>query len=174
MMIQLEGPIVESLYDMSLLSWAKKSDKPLPLISGPFTPASDFKFGAENPSLKCVSWGRTDSHANPHGLLQTSQSHRLKVVLQDFGKHQRSWRTLQSPRRVSKSTPYIHPTNLFPWPWFVAILTGVCIPQSLPAAHWLSPPLAPGHSDVAVPQNVAWLAGFRLAQQSVFMCVRFD
>jgi len=27
----------------------------------------------------------------------------------------------------------------------------------------------PGHSDVAVPQNIAWLAGFRLAQHSVFV-----
>ena len=30
---------------------------------------------------------------------------------------------------------------------------------------------APGHQDVDVPQNVAWLSGIRLAQKSVFMYV---
>ena len=28
---------------------------------------------------------------------------------------------------------------------------------------------APGHGDVDVPQNAAWLAGFRLAQRNIFM-----
>ena len=90
MMIQLEGPIVESFYDMSLLSWAKKSGIPLPLIRGPFSPALDFKFGAENPSIKCTSWSQTNSRAIPHSSLQTLQPHRVKMALQDFGKHQRS------------------------------------------------------------------------------------
>lgn len=31
--------------------------------------------------------------------------------------------------------------------------------------------LAPGHQDVDVPQNVAWLSGIRLAQKSIYMCV---
>lgn len=95
------------------------------------------------------------------------------MVLRDSGKHQRSWGALQSPRTVLKSTPYINPTSLSRWPWSVAVLTGVCILQLLSAAPWLSPAVAPGHSDVAVPQNVAWLAGFRLARQSIFMCVYF-
>ncbi len=32
---------------------------------------------------------------------------------------------------------------------------------------------APGHGDVDVPQNVAWLSGIRLAQKSVFMYAPF-
>lgn len=89
-MIHLEGPIVESFYDMSLLSWAKKSDIPLPLIRGPFSPASDLKFGAENLSVKCASRSRTNCRPIPHGPLQTLQYRRIKVVLQDFGKRQRN------------------------------------------------------------------------------------
>jgi hypothetical protein len=53
MMTQIEGPIVESFYDMSLISWAKASAVPLPLISGPFAPSTEFKFGRENPSVEC-------------------------------------------------------------------------------------------------------------------------
>jgi hypothetical protein len=35
MMVQLEGPIVDSLYDMALLSWHKKLDPPLPCLKSP-------------------------------------------------------------------------------------------------------------------------------------------
>jgi len=35
MMVQLEGPIVDSLYDMALLSWHKKLDPPLPCLESP-------------------------------------------------------------------------------------------------------------------------------------------
>ena len=89
-MIQLEGPIVESFYDMSLLSWAKKSNVPLPLIKGPFAPASDFKFGEENAALKCAPQSRTDPRTIPHSALQMLQYHLVKGALQDLGKHQRS------------------------------------------------------------------------------------
>ncbi|KAI1096053.1 IQ calmodulin-binding motif protein [Rostrohypoxylon terebratum] len=35
MMVQLEGPIVDSMYDMALLSWHKKLEPPLPLLNSP-------------------------------------------------------------------------------------------------------------------------------------------
>jgi phosphatidylserine/phosphatidylglycerophosphate/cardiolipin synthase-like enzyme len=35
MMIHLEGPIVDSMYDMALISWHKKLDPPLPSINSP-------------------------------------------------------------------------------------------------------------------------------------------
>ena len=89
-MIQLEGPIVESFYDMSLLSWAKKSSVPLPLIKGPFAPASDFKFGEDNPSLKCAPQSRPNPRTIPHSALQILQYHLVKEALQGLGKHQRS------------------------------------------------------------------------------------
>jgi hypothetical protein len=34
-MIHLEGPIVESFYDMSLLSWGEPLDPPLPFLVNP-------------------------------------------------------------------------------------------------------------------------------------------
>ncbi|KAI1310436.1 hypothetical protein F5Y03DRAFT_39514 [Xylaria venustula] len=35
MMVQVEGPIVDSLYDMAMISWHKKLDPPLPCLSSP-------------------------------------------------------------------------------------------------------------------------------------------
>lgn len=44
MMVHVEGPIVESFYDMCLLSWANALSPPLPLLANPPPPATDFKF----------------------------------------------------------------------------------------------------------------------------------
>lgn len=50
MATQLEGPIVDSFYDMSLISWHKKLEPPLPTHD---SPAADFSGGSfEQPSFK--------------------------------------------------------------------------------------------------------------------------
>jgi hypothetical protein len=171
MMIQLEGPIVESFYDMSLLSWAKKSDVPLPLIRGPFTPASGFKFGAENSSIKCASLYRTGSCTVPHSPFRCynpSESRwrcRTLASTREVDKHSNHCGGFQGPHPASTPPACPHGHGLSPSSWKYVFL------NRLPTAHRLSPIVAPGHSDVAVPQNVAWLAGFRLAQKNVFMCV---
>ncbi|KAI0872686.1 phospholipase D/nuclease [Hypoxylon argillaceum] len=41
MMVQVEGPIVDSLYDMAMISWHKKLDPPLPCLHSPATGAAD-------------------------------------------------------------------------------------------------------------------------------------
>lgn len=54
MMVHLEGPIVESFYDMALVSWANAMNPPLPLITEP--PNYDgvqYKFQKDNEHLKC-------------------------------------------------------------------------------------------------------------------------
>lgn len=38
--IHLEGPVVDSFYDMALMSWAEKMDPPLPLLVNPSLRAS--------------------------------------------------------------------------------------------------------------------------------------
>lgn len=40
MMVQVEGPIVDSLYDMAMLSWFKKLDPPLPCLHSPAAKAT--------------------------------------------------------------------------------------------------------------------------------------
>lgn len=55
MMTHLEGPIVDSLYDMSLLSWAEAFKPPLPLLKGrgdTLKEGEEYKFADENQYLK--------------------------------------------------------------------------------------------------------------------------
>ena len=54
MMIQLEGPVVESFYDMALMSWAIAMNPPLPLLT--IRPASPYvyKFKQDNEDMKCA------------------------------------------------------------------------------------------------------------------------
>lgn len=54
MCVHLEGPIVQSFYDVALFSWANKFEPPMPLLSSPPPPTTDYKFGDENDHLKCM------------------------------------------------------------------------------------------------------------------------
>lgn len=49
MMVQVEGPIVDSLYDMALLSWHKKLEPPLPMIDSPAAMCGDQSTAVEDP-----------------------------------------------------------------------------------------------------------------------------
>jgi hypothetical protein len=54
MMIHLEGAIVESIYDMALLSWSNAMNPPLPLLAKPPTYPAVYKFKENNEDLKCA------------------------------------------------------------------------------------------------------------------------
>ena len=57
MMVQFEGPIVNSFYDMALLSWAVALNPPLPLLSQPPAHPDTYAFGHSNKYLHCMSLG---------------------------------------------------------------------------------------------------------------------
>jgi hypothetical protein len=49
MMMHLEGPIVDSLYDMALISWFRSMHPRLPLLNQPYQrPEGGYKFKMEN------------------------------------------------------------------------------------------------------------------------------
>ncbi|KAH9948260.1 hypothetical protein B0H21DRAFT_734365 [Amylocystis lapponica] len=49
MMVHLEGPIVDSVYDMALVSWHRALNPPLPCLSTPYAkPAEGYKFALDN------------------------------------------------------------------------------------------------------------------------------
>lgn len=49
MMVHLEGPIVDSLYDTALISWFMPMHPPLPLLSSRYRPPEGgYKFGIDN------------------------------------------------------------------------------------------------------------------------------
>jgi len=51
MMVHLEGPIVDSLYDVALLSWHKKLDPPLPSYNSPAAQGGISCFGARHSEM---------------------------------------------------------------------------------------------------------------------------
>ncbi|KAI1079107.1 IQ calmodulin-binding motif protein [Whalleya microplaca] len=51
MMVQVEGPIVDSLYDMAQLSWHKKLDPPLPMRDSPAAEAGVTSFDASHAEI---------------------------------------------------------------------------------------------------------------------------
>ncbi|KZT52557.1 hypothetical protein CALCODRAFT_520622 [Calocera cornea HHB12733] len=59
MMVHLEGPIVDSLFDMAMLSWHNALKPPLPSLLGELSDASTqspgprYKFGKQNPYIAC-------------------------------------------------------------------------------------------------------------------------
>ena len=53
MMIHIEGPIVDSFYDLALVSWAKAMDPPLSLLSMRRANYKEYKFGDMYERLKC-------------------------------------------------------------------------------------------------------------------------
>ncbi|KAH9003737.1 hypothetical protein EDB86DRAFT_2889505 [Lactarius hatsudake] len=52
MMIQLEGPVVESFYDMALMSWANAMNPPLPLLAMRPASPSMYRFKQDNEDMK--------------------------------------------------------------------------------------------------------------------------
>jgi hypothetical protein len=53
MMVQLEGQVVDSIYDMALLTWSNVMSPPLPLLASPPTFPDLYKFQRDNVDLKC-------------------------------------------------------------------------------------------------------------------------
>jgi phosphatidylserine/phosphatidylglycerophosphate/cardiolipin synthase-like enzyme len=54
MMVQLEGPVVDSIYDMALLSWSNAMNPPPPLLTKLPTYLSVYKFQQDNEDLRCT------------------------------------------------------------------------------------------------------------------------
>ncbi len=53
-MVQLEGPVVDSIYDMALISWSNAMNPPLPLLTKVPTYPIIYKFGRDNEDLRCA------------------------------------------------------------------------------------------------------------------------
>jgi phosphatidylserine/phosphatidylglycerophosphate/cardiolipin synthase-like enzyme len=54
MMVQIEGPVVDSIYDMALVSWSNAMNPPLPLLAKSITYPDVYIFQQDNEDLKCA------------------------------------------------------------------------------------------------------------------------
>lgn len=217
-MVQLEGPIVQSIYDTAILSWWMSFKDPLPLLSKPpvYAPelsASDFVFGEEHQDVA----GMGDREAMAERTRQ-----RLVLIPSPSTPSPPTPRTPPalslsvpsplSPPALSPTTPLspsapspIAPSPITPSPTSFTARGGDSpngegasgdAPTSLPPPPQTPQPSAApftpvlvhaphepfpiamvnrtprgrrGAGDAFVPQNQAWLAGFKFATRSVFL-----
>ncbi|BEI91475.1 uncharacterized protein CcaverHIS019_0402950 [Cutaneotrichosporon cavernicola] len=134
-MVQLEGPIVQSIYDTAILSWWMSFKDPLPLLARPpeypdTLSEQDFIFGEAHKDVE----GMGDREA-------IAERTRQRLVL-------------TPPVEGNPFSPVVVHAPHAPFP--------VAMVNRTPRGRR-------GCGDAFVPQNQAWLAGFKFATRKVFL-----
>lgn len=192
MMVHLEGPIVDSLYDMALISWFRPMHPRLPLLTRPFEkPEGGYKFGMDNEyaSIHLLD-GRKGAelyHKLTNEEIPSDATSDGKIFIS--GRYQTitehlSWSLFTFPRLRelmsliidADNQPDTHGTVEYESP---ELPDGEYLPHVFHAPHEESPMVllnrAPygklGNPDSAIlnAQDVAWLAGLKYAKKNVFI-----
>ncbi|WWC69128.1 uncharacterized protein I206_103064 [Kwoniella pini CBS 10737] len=193
MMTHIEGPIVQSLYDMALISWWKSFNPPLPLIGVP--PIYDlargkdaYEFGTDHPVIST----KGDLNSAAEQSRKVLADHHAQAVEEEDGKKEiwdkdnqneadRVDNQFTSEESINKhlnscilidTGNRVDSTDNNPPPNASAFRPVVLhSPHNpFPIAMVNRPPRGrPGHGDVFVPQDQAWLAGFKFAKKNVFI-----
>ncbi|TDL14124.1 hypothetical protein BD410DRAFT_797330 [Rickenella mellea] len=150
MMVHVEGPIVDSFYDMALLSWANAMNPPLPLLSHP-TPwaETEYKFHWDNQNLKYIEERKEFEPTVDEATYLQRVTERLCC------KKFKADATVSASDVKRDFKPYIlHPEHK---PVPIVMVNR-------------NPKGMPGHDDAEhVPQDVAWISALKYAQKSVFI-----
>ncbi|KAI9621365.1 hypothetical protein KEM48_007768 [Puccinia striiformis f. sp. tritici PST-130] len=167
MMIQLEGPIVDTFYDTFLLSWSNRLNPPLPLLAGAPSSRNDaYQFSSNNAYLRDTDFVKSmkDSQATFHGETESDRN------------GARFSRTAAGIRALSDA---LNTNTLCPVDANVPSYHEIGDFQShlIHKEHGEFPIVMinrpsyglPSNNDIHVPQNVAWMAGFKYAQKKVFI-----
>ncbi|KAK8865996.1 hypothetical protein IAR55_001147 [Kwoniella newhampshirensis] len=191
MMSHIEGPIVQALYDMALLSWSNAFSPPLPLLGHPptYLPGGkeNYDFGTAHPVIG--NKGDLDSAASKSREIlaqhhaqemdgNDGQSMEKKDEVWDKSNADEAERVddqFTSEGSITKhlnTGSKIDSTDNDPPPNAAAFKPLVLhTPHDpFPIALVNRPPRGrPGHGDVFVPQDQAWLAAMKFAKKSVFI-----
>ncbi|KAL1410654.1 hypothetical protein Q8F55_004673 [Vanrija albida] len=172
-MVQLEGPVVQSIYDTAILSWWTSFHPPLPLLGqAPHYPkkldASFFKFGADLPAMS----------VKEDAAVIAERTRQRLAKLNAVGKKLDSEAStpVQSSTPVP-STPVVEAPEAEPAPTTPTEPARAFNPIILHEPHApfpvavinRTPRALRGQGDGYVPQNLAWLAAIKFAQTSVFI-----
>ncbi|KAK3307379.1 uncharacterized protein B0T15DRAFT_414522 [Chaetomium strumarium] len=197
MLIHLEGPIVDSMYDMALISWHKKLEPPLPSHN---TPAAEGGFGISPnlttdaastepavesvPAEKGADTRRADLMAGPATTLAlhtADDPHYDDDIAGEVARSQASLAATADRTHIQAVTALLnHTVN--------GGLTGDPNAPECPPGEPMTPyithrshalyPMAlvnrapygrPTHNSISTPQNAAWLSALRSAQESVYI-----
>lgn len=192
MMTHIEGPIVQSFYDMALLSWWKSFTPPLPLLNHPPTypdtpDRSHYSFGQAHPVISTK--GDLDSAASKsrqtlaehHAQTEepsADQAMRKQVEKWDSSNQDEAERVndqfsteasinqhLNTGTKIA-ATDSEPPQNAEAFKPLVLHSPHDPVPMALVNR---APRGRPGHGDTYVPQDQAWLAAFKFAKKNVFV-----
>lgn len=180
MMSHVEGPIVDSFYDTSLIAWYANMDPPLPLLGSPALNATESSFSES--SFQALFSSNTNGvvgrnerlplHAagDPHYDTDiASEYQRMQHVLQPMPGESRA----EAISRHLNLATKLSQKSAVPEHEFGEEMTPM-IPhkphRSFPMALVNRRPWgALNHQGVNVPQNEAWLSAIRNATSSVFI-----
>jgi len=116
MLVRVEGPIVDSFYDMAIISWGKRSfDPPLPMLGSPATSAPPPSFSTQQTTQKIDHNGAkpppehttADPHYDPD---VSSEAWRVNGTLEPRGNETR---TQAVTRHLSVFLPLIFLNTAF-------------------------------------------------------------
>ncbi|KAI9369185.1 hypothetical protein BJX61DRAFT_520729 [Aspergillus egyptiacus] len=170
MMVHVEGPIVDSIYDTALISWGKALEPPLPMLGSPAaaTPVCCFLDGVDAKETDAVLPQHTteDPHYDldikgetrrANGLLKPRDGEsRTQAVSRHLNHTLQPSTTGDAPDedQVNGSEPYVLLPPHEPFP--MALVNR-------------EPYGSPNHTSTMVPQNAAWLAAINNAEHSIFI-----
>ncbi|KAI2932900.1 hypothetical protein CBS147320_1925 [Aspergillus niger] len=172
MMIHVEGPIVDGLYDTALISWGRSLDPPLPMLDSPATEAPIPCHASQQPDYDAPDPGplpelTVDEHhydsdiraeaQRMNGLLLPREgetgtqavTRRLNTTIQT---------DMSADAPESDQDPIMQPYVVLPPhdPFPMAVINR-------------EPWGAPNHSSIHTPQNSSFLAAINNAQESIFI-----
>ncbi|KAF8312473.1 hypothetical protein DL93DRAFT_2059854 [Clavulina sp. PMI_390] len=188
LMTHVEGPIVQSLYDVALISWGLAMNPPLPLLSEPMPVQKEFKFGKEHPAISSKDLEKArvqagafikESHLPDFGGEQDGNTGST-VINEDKDVQKALEENFNTMALITKHLSECAHTNLQP------NTTGDATydpnappfrPHIIHSAHEPVPMVlvnrkprgTPTPGPVDNPQGAAFLAGFKYAQKSVFI-----
>ncbi|ORX36040.1 hypothetical protein BD324DRAFT_629933 [Kockovaella imperatae] len=195
MMTHIEGPIVQSFYDMAILSWSREFNPPLPLIGKPpvypVEPVqSDYIFGQDHPiidakgDLESAANTARETIAKHHDETEQRTGDEVHPVKQKLGRifdssdSQEADRVNNQLKTTDSITDHLNtgkkisgndsdpPPNAGVFKPIVLHSPHDPVPMSLVNR---APRGKPGHGDTYVPQDQAWLAAFKFAKSRVFI-----
>ncbi|KAI1818410.1 hypothetical protein GGS20DRAFT_288209 [Poronia punctata] len=175
MMVQVEGPIVDSLYDMALLSWNKRLDPPLPCLNSSSLPVTGTSHTSPDDGLLSPVQSQITEMWPEH---TTDDPHYDDNLEEEARRAQAAVSAKPGETAMAAVTRHLnHTVNV----GFIGDAPdcdcGAMTPYVLHSAHEPFPMALvnrapygrPNHKSISNPQNVAWLSALRKAQKSVFI-----
>jgi phosphatidylserine/phosphatidylglycerophosphate/cardiolipin synthase-like enzyme len=184
MMIHVEGPIVDSIYDTALITWNNQLNPPLPSHDAPATegglptsrqepvymdrgpPREQHQIAADGQAVRLPEHMPDDPHYDDDISGEITRMQSCYSNKPDESRLQATNRQLNlaCKKPIGPSSPEI-PEGQEMTP-YIATMTPAPVPMALVSR----PPYGPvDMQNVNVPQNEAWLSCIRNAQQSIFI-----